>query len=253
MKGRIHSIESFGTVDGPGMRLVIFLQGCPMRCAYCHNPDSWAMEGGHPMTPEEILAQYEKNRPFYRGGGITATGGEPLMQLDFLTELFTLAKRKEIHTCIDTSGVTFNPKNSALLTKLERLMSLTDLVMLDIKHIDPAFHRDLTGHSNAHILQFAVWLEKQEKDFWVRHVVVPGLTDDDRSLYELGRFLGQFRHLKALDLLPYHSMGVPKYAQLGMTYPLAGTPDMDKEELVKKKQVILKGLQAGRARHISDS
>lgn len=243
MKGRIHSLESFGTVDGPGVRFVVFTQGCPMRCAYCHNPDTWAPDAGTEMEPEEIIEQYERNKSFYRGGGITVTGGEPLMQIDFLIDLFTLAKKREIHTCLDTSGITFNPDSAELRKKYDALMSLTDLVMLDIKHIDPEKHMDLTAQPNNNILAFVSYLNDKQVDMWIRHVVVPGITDDDKYLFELGYFIGQFNNLKALDVLPYHTMGEVKYKNLGLEYKLKGVPAMDKTKVVDKKQVILDGIK----------
>lgn len=247
MKGRIHSLESFGTVDGPGVRFVVFVQGCPMRCAYCHNPDTWPMTGGTLMEPAEIIEQYERNISFYKGGGITVTGGEPLMQLDFLIDLFTLAKEKEIHTCIDSSGIAFQRSNAPLLAKFDKLMALTDLVMLDIKHIDPEKHLSLTGQPNAGILDFCSYLNEKQVDMWIRHVVVPGLTDDDRYLEQLGYFIGQFHNLKALDVLPYHTMGEKKYESLGMSYKLHGVPPMNKDTAIEKKQVILDGIRKRRA------
>ncbi len=247
MQGRIHSLESFGTVDGPGTRFVVFVQGCPMRCAYCHNPDTWEMNGGTLMEPAYIIEQYERNSPFYaNGGGITVTGGEPLMQVDFLIDLFTLAKEKNIHTCIDTSGIAYNPNNAPLVEKLDRLMELTDLVMLDIKHIDPEKHQDLVKQPNENILKFAAYLDKQGVDMWIRHVVVPGYTDDEKYLFDLGYFIGQFSNLKALDVLPYHTMGENKYEKLGMEYRLKGVPAMDKGKLVEKKQAILDGIRKRR-------
>lgn len=248
MQGRIHSLESFGTVDGPGTRFVVFVQGCPMRCAYCHNPDTWEMSGGTMMEPSYIIEQYERNSAFYKnGGGLTVTGGEPLMQVDFLIELFTLAKEKDIHTCIDSSGIAFNPSNTAWIEKLDQLMTLTDLVMLDIKHIDPDKHRELTSQPNTHILEFAAYLNEKGIDMWIRHVVVPGITDDDKYLYDLGYFIGQFDNLKALDVLPYHTMGEDKYKKLGIPYKLAGVPAMDKDKVVEKKKVILEGIKKRRA------
>ena len=184
-KGRIHSLESFGTVDGPGTRFVVFLQGCPMRCAYCHNPDTQPMEGGTLMEPQEIVDQYLRNEPFYRsGGGLTVTGGEPLMQIDFLIDLFTLLKEHNVHTCIDTSGIVFKKNNDALIEKLDRLMAITDLVMLDIKHIDPEKHMWLCEQPNEGILDFAKYLEDRKVDLWIRHVVVPGITDNEEDLYK---------------------------------------------------------------------
>ncbi len=248
MQGRIHSLESFGTVDGPGTRFVVFVQGCPMRCAYCHNPDTWEINGGTLMEPSYIIEQYERNSPFYaNGGGITVTGGEPLMQVDFLIDLFTLAKGKNIHTCIDTSGIAYNPDNAPLLAKLDRLMELTDLVMLDIKHIDPEKHKALVKQPNENILKFAAYLDKKGVDMWIRHVVVPGYTDDDKYLFDLGYFIGQFSNLKALDVLPYHTMGENKYEKLNMEYPLKGVPAMDKGKLIDKKQAILDGIRKRRA------
>lgn len=248
MSGRIHSLESFGTVDGPGTRFVVFVQGCPMRCAYCHNPDTWAMTGGKIMEASEILEQYERNKAFYKnGGGLTVTGGEPLMQVDFLIELFTLAKEKGIHTCIDTSGIAYKPNNKAFIEKLDKLMPLTDLVMLDIKHIDPEKHKELTSQPNDGILAFAAYLNEKHVDMWIRHVVVPGITDDDKYLFDLGYFIGQFSNLKALDVLPYHDMAKPKYEKLGMDYKLKDVPPMDKKLVIEKKKVILDGIKKRRA------
>lgn len=247
MQGRIHSLESFGTVDGPGVRFVVFVQGCPMRCAYCHNPDTWEMNGGTLMEPSDIIAQYERNIGFYKGGGITVTGGEPLMQPDFLIDLFSQAKAKNIHTCLDTSGIAFNPDNAERLAKMDCLMEVTDLVMLDIKHIDPGKHRELTSQPNDRILQFAAYLNEKQIPMWIRHVVVPGITDDDHFLFELGYFIGQFSNLKALDVLPYHTMGENKYEKLGIPYKLAGIPAMEKSVAIEKKKVILDGIRKRRA------
>lgn len=248
MKGRIHSLESFGTVDGPGTRFVVFVQGCPMRCAYCHNPDTWEVNAGTLMEPTEIIEQYDRNAAFYQnGGGLTVTGGEPLLQVDFLIDLFTLAKEKGIHTCIDSSGIAFNRNNAPFLAKMDKLMTLTDLVMLDIKHIDPEKHKELTSQDNKNILDFAKYLDEKGVDMWIRHVVVPGITDDDKYLFELGYFIGQFKNLKALDVLPYHTMGVVKYEKLGMEYKLKGVPAMDKDTVITKKQVVMEGIKKRRA------
>ncbi|HOO27069.1 MAG TPA: pyruvate formate-lyase-activating protein, partial [Lachnospiraceae bacterium] len=226
MKGRIHSLESFGTVDGPGVRYVVFFQGCPMRCLYCHNPDTWTMTGGTEMEAAQIIEQYERNKSFYKNGGITATGGEPLMQIDFLTELFAEAKRRGIHTCLDTSGFPYNESDPVMMEKMDRLMEVTDLIMLDIKHIDPILHKKLTAQPNSNILAFAEYTAMKGTDLWIRHVVVPGFTDDDNYLFQLGYFIGGLTNLKALDVLPYHTMGKAKYKQLNFNYPLADTPPM---------------------------
>lgn len=161
MEGYIHSTESFGTVDGPGIRFVIFLQGCPMRCQYCHNPDTWAVNQGQKRSVESLLDEYDSYKEFMTNGGITCTGGEPLLQMDFVIELFEKAKQRGIHTCLDTSGVTFDADNSQILEQFKRLMKSTDLVMLDIKHIDPEEHKKLTGHSNKNILAFARFLRDE--------------------------------------------------------------------------------------------
>lgn len=246
MKGIIHSIETFGTVDGPGTRLVIFLKGCPMRCQYCHNPDTWDMQDGTEMTVDEIWEQYEANKSFYRHGGITVTGGEPLLQIDFVLELFKKAKENNVHTCIDTSGITYHPGESEYNTKLDTLMTYTDLVMLDIKHIDPVKHLRLTGQPNDGILAFAKYLSDKGIDIWIRHVVVPTVTDDKSDLFELGRFIGTLKTLKALDVLPYHTMGIVKYEKLGIDYPLRGIDAMTKEGAIEAKSHILEGIKEAR-------
>ena len=239
MNGFIHSTESFGTVDGPGVRFVIFLQGCPMRCQYCHNPDTWKMGIGSVRSAQSLINEYQRNAAFYTKGGITVTGGEALMQLDFLLELFALAREKGIHTCLDTSGITYHPNNASYTKKLDALMALTDLVMLDIKHIDPVAHKELTGHDNARILAFARYLAKKNVPVWIRHVVVPGITDDPGQLTRLGEFMGTLPNVTALDVLPYHIMGVTKYRELGIPYPLEGVEPATREQARKAKQIIL--------------
>ncbi len=240
MKGKIHSIESFGSVDGPGIRFVVFTKGCPMRCKYCHNPDTWSMEGADEMSIDEILEQYNKNKPFYRSGGITVSGGEPLMQIDFVTELFRRCKEEGIHTCLDTSGITFTPNNTE---KFDELVKYTDLVMLDIKHIDPNEHMELTSQKLDNILEFAKYLDEKDVDLWIRHVVVPGITDKEEYLHKLGLFIGSLENVKALDVLPYHTMGVNKYKALGMEYPLEGVAPMDKQKAAECKKIILQGIR----------
>ncbi len=243
MIGHIHSIESFGTVDGPGIRLVVFFKGCPMRCLYCHNPDTWEMKNGTDMTVEEILAEYEKGSGFYKNGGITATGGEPLMQMEFLTELFTKAQAKGIHTCLDTSGVMFSRDR---IKEFEELTDVCDLVMLDIKHIDDEKHKELTAHSNKNILDYLNFLAERRVEVWLRHVIVPGITLDDKYLAELGKYMGKYRNIKALDVLPYHSMAKPKYKELGMEYPLGDTPEATKEDAVRARSIIIENMKLTR-------
>ena len=243
MEGHIHSTESFGTVDGPGIRFVVFFQGCPMRCLYCHNPDTWTVGGGDQnlRSVESLLKEYDGIKEFLHDGGITATGGEPLLQMPFLTELFEAAKKKGIHTCLDSCGITFRQERRA---EFDRLMAATDLVMLDIKHIDDAEHQKLTGQSNKHILEFAEYLKEKNGPVWIRHVVVPTITLNDEYLYRLGYFIGGLDNLKALDVLPYHTMGEVKYQNLGIDYPLKGIPAATKEEAEHAKEVIFHGMKA---------
>lgn len=243
MKGVVHSTESFGTVDGPGIRYVVFLQGCPMRCRYCHNPDTWRFDAGTEKSSDEIINEFEHNRDFYKNGGITVTGGEPLCQIDFVTELFEKAKAKRIHTCIDTSGITFDANDDMCIAKFDRLMRVTDLIMLDIKHIDAEGHKVLTGHDNKNVLNFAKYLEQNNVPVWVRHVVVPGITDRADCLEKLGEFIGSLGNVRALDVLPYHTLGVSKYKELGISYPLDGVEPLPKELAVKAKEHILCGVR----------
>jgi len=242
MKGYIHSTESCGTVDGPGIRFVVFLQGCPMRCLYCHNPDTWQPNIGEQMEVEDILKQVKSKAEFYKKGGITCTGGEPLMQIDFVTELFEQCHKEGIHTCLDTSGITFN-ENPKYLEKLDRLLAVTDLVMLDIKHIDPKEHKKLTAQPNDMILKFAHYVDDKGIEIWIRHVVVPTITQNDEYLFKLGQFIATLKNLKALDVLPYHTMGIPKYENLGMEYPLKGIPPLEKEDAILARNTIIKGMK----------
>lgn len=247
MKGYIHSIETFGTVDGPGIRYVVFLQGCPMRCLYCHNPDTWNPENySQVKTPEEILSDYERYIPFLKNGGITVTGGEPMMQMDFVTELFREARKKGIHTCLDTSGILFHQDKPECLRKVEELLKYTCLVMLDIKHIDPKEHLVLTRQKNDNILRFAEYLSEKGVDTWIRHVVVPGITLNDDYLYKLGEFLATLTNIKALDVLPYHTMGEVKYEALGIPYPLKGRKAAAKGDAIHAKNMIMEGFTNAR-------
>ncbi len=249
--GYIHSLETFGTVDGPGVRFVVFFQGCPMRCQYCHNPDTWNPKDGQQMEAGEIIARFLRNASFYKTGGITATGGEPMLQLDFLTELFTMAKQHGIHTCLDTSGIMFpgeketdgaGPRKG--LEKIDALLDVTDLVMLDIKHIRPAEHEVLTGHSNRNILAFARYLEQKQKPVWIRHVVVPGITFDKEELTELGCFLKTLSNVEKLEVLPYHALGKVKYDNLGIDYVLKDTPQLTKEQAKEAERIIRSAMES---------
>ena len=239
MKGYIHSLETFGTVDGPGIRFVVFFQGCPMRCAYCHNPDTWEMGEGTLMEAGDIVEKVVRNIEFYADGGITATGGEPLMQMDFLIELFYLAKQKGIHTTLDTSGITFTDE---LKDKFDELMKVTDLVLLDIKHMDPKAHIELTGQKSDNVFAFAEYLKQIAKPVWIRHVVVPGITFNEEELTALGKYLKTLTNMEKLEVLPYHSMGKVKYDNLGMKYKLIDTPQLTKDEAKQAENMIQKAM-----------
>lgn len=234
--GNIHSIESCGTVDGPGLRFVVFTQGCPLRCQYCHNPDSWSFDENKKMSVDDILAEYDGVKEFCHGG-MTVTGGEPMAQMDFVTELFRRAREKDIHTALDTSGIYFNKDNT---TKVDELLKYTSLVLLDIKHIDDEEHKKLTGHSNKRILEFARYLSDKRIPMWVRHVVVPGITFNEKYLTQLGEFLATLKNIKALDVLPYHDMAIPKYENLGIEYPLKGVPPLTKVQAMEARNIIFK-------------
>lgn len=246
MNGKLHSIETFGTVDGPGIRLVVFVKGCPLRCQYCHNPDTWKMEGAKDTPVEEILALYEKNRPFYASGGITVTGGEPMLQLEFVTELFTACKARGIHTCLDTSAGCYRPEDPAYVERVKKLLAVTDLVLLDIKHIDSAEHRKLTGMPNEHILAFARLLDETQTAMYIRHVIVPGITLVDHWLYQLGEFIGTLKMVKRIEVLPYHDMAKPKYKELGIDYVLKDVVPPTREQVDAAKATIIRGVKATR-------
>lgn len=236
IKGNIHSIETCGTVDGPGIRFVIFMQGCPLRCQYCHNPDTWQTDTNKLITVDEIMQKYDGVKEFVQSGGITVTGGEPLLQIDFVTEFFKVAKAHGIHTALDTSGIIFNPENTENINKL---LKYTDLVLLDIKHIDDEEHKKLTGASNKNILAFAQYLSEKQIPVWIRHVVVKDITLNEKYLKELGKFVATLNNIKALDILPYHNMAIPKYESLGINYPLKNTPPTSKEEAINARNIIL--------------
>lgn len=247
MEGYVHSIETCGTVDGPGLRFVLFLQGCPLRCKYCHNPDTWKMNTGDLMSVDSIIDEFNKKKGFYKNGGITVTGGEPLMQTPFVTELFKRCKEEGIHTCLDTSGITYNEEHT---TDMDTLMQYVDLIMLDIKHIDDKEHIDLTGFSNDKVLKFAQYVDRSGVDLWVRHVVVPGITQNDDYLFKLGQFLGSLKTIKALDTLPYHVMGTSKYEQMNIPYPLEGVEPLEKEDAIKARTKILEGMKDTRKKNM---
>lgn len=239
MNGYIHSFESFGTVDGPGIRFIVFMQGCPLRCLYCHNPDTWPVAGGKVYSAEEVAANVMKYKNYYAGGGgVTLSGGEPLLQLPFVKELFTLLKARGIHTALDTSGITFNPTSEKTVREHAELLKVTDLVLLDIKHIEESEHKKLTSQSNANPLAFAKFLSEEGKDIWIRHVLVPGITDDDEYLNKLAAFIRTLKTVKKVEVLPYHTMGEVKYRNLGMPYPLEGVQPPTKERVQNAKKIL---------------
>ena len=218
-----------------------------MRCLYCHNPDTWDPKGGTLTSVEERLAQYDIMKHFYTKGGITVSGGEPLMQIRFVTELFTEAKKRGIHTCLDTSGITFQPENKKRMNLFDQYISVTDLVMLDIKHIDPEGHRKLTGQPLEPILAFARYLDEHNIPVWIRHVVVPCITFDQTELYRLGQFIASLNNVKALDVLPYHDMGKTMFEKLGIDYVLKDTPPLEKSQALAARQMILSAIRKTRA------
>lgn len=240
MKGLIHSIETFGSVDGPGIRFVIFTQGCAMRCRYCHNVDTWDPSAGNRVTADELLDQAERYRAYWGPeGGITVSGGEPLLQIDFLLELFQKAKARGIHTCIDTSGQPFT-RREPFFSKFQTLMEHTDLLLMDVKHIDPARHIRLTGKPNDNIRDCFRYLSETGKPVWVRQVLAPGWTDSDEYLARTRAFLETLNNVQKIEVLPYHSLGAYKWEQLGLTYPMKGVePPAAKQ--TERAQRILRG------------
>lgn len=240
IKGLIHSTESFGAADGPGVRYIIFMQGCRMRCRYCHNPDTWSMEGDNTtvsMSPEEVLEKALRYKSYWKDkGGITVSGGEPLLQIDFLLELFRLAKAEGVNTCIDTAGNPFT-REEPFFSKFQELMKFTDLLLLDIKEIDPERHRNITGFGNENILDMAQYLSEIGKPVWIRHVLVPGLSDFDEDLDRLGGFIRTLGNVQRVEVLPYHTLGKFKWENLGIKYTLPDTfpPSAERVDNAQKK------------------
>ena len=211
MIGHIHSTESFGAADGPGVRFIVFMQGCHMRCRYCHNPDTWKMDGGDEVTADEILKRALRFKPYWgKDGGITISGGEPLLQIDFVIELFKKAKELGINTCIDTAGNPFT-KEEPFFSKFEELMKYTDLLLLDLKEINPTRHKDLTGFDNSNIIEMAKYLSEINKPVWIRHVLVPEHSDFDEDLDALGDFIDTLSNVDRVEILPYHTLGKFKW------------------------------------------
>lgn len=238
MKGRIHSFETFGSVDGPGVRFVVFMQGCRMRCRYCHNPDTWKINAGEEFDSAQVVRKALRYRSYWgRDGGVTVSGGEALLQIGFLTELFRMLKSEGVNTCLDTAAGPFRDDRE-YLEIFDELMRYTDLVMLDIKQIDNAAHKALTGIENTAILKCAQHLSTIGKDMWIRHVLVPGVTDDEQQLRQLREFIDTLDTVKKVEVLPYHSMGMFKWDNLGIPYTLKGVDSPDEESLARVRQIL---------------
>ncbi|MER0284017.1 pyruvate formate-lyase-activating protein [Clostridioides difficile] len=235
IKGKIHSIETFGTVDGPGIRYILFFQGCPLRCKYCHNRDTWDTKSGKEYTVDEIITDALKYTSFmkFSGGGITASGGESTLQPEFLSELFKKAKENDIHTCLDTSGFVD-------IKTIDPILDNTDLVLLDLKHMVEEKSIDLTGVGMDKALKLARHLDSRNIPVWMRHVLVPGITDDTNNLEKLGQFVATLKNVERFELLPYHSMGIHKWENLGIDYELKDVPDASKEDIKKASEIISK-------------
>lgn len=238
IRGAIHSTESFGSVDGPGIRFLIFLKGCNMRCRYCHNPDTWNLCSSDLRTADELLDQAERYRSYWgEDGGITVSGGEPLLQIDFLLDLFQKAKTRGIHTVLDTAGQPFT-RSEPFFSKFRALMEHTDLLLMDLKHINPTEHKKLTGQSNDNILDMFRYLSEIRKPVWIRYVLVPGITDDDHYLRRAGAFITSLSNVKKIDVLPYHSMGEYKWKALGIPYSLTGVKPPTAESVERAGRIL---------------
>lgn len=232
--GVVHSFETFTTVDGPGIRFILFLSNCPLRCKYCHNPDTWACKGKE-YSVDDIVNEILKYKNYYKNGGVTISGGEPLLQIDFVIEIFKKLKKYNMHTAIDTSGSTFNENQIA---KFDELNKYTDLYLLDIKEIDEKKHIELTGKSNKNILEFAQYLSKNNKKVWIRHVIVPTINLDKEDLIKTKEFIDTLNNVERVDVLPYHTLGVHKYKDLGLKYSLEGVRTPTSEEIKFAKEIL---------------
>lgn len=229
--GRIHSFQSMGAVDGPGLRYVVFFQGCPLRCAFCHNPDTWEMTGGAEYTVEQVLERVLRCRGYLKKGGVTATGGEPLAQGEFVEELFRQLRREGIHTALDTSG-------AVPLDRAERVLEQTDLVLADLKFTTEEEYRRYTGDSLSHTLEFLELCRKKGIPLWIRHVVIPGLTDTEENIQKLGKLLEPYPNVERVELLPFRTLCLEKYRTLGIPFPLEGTPEMDLNQIRELEKLL---------------
>ena len=240
IQGNVHLIESFGSVDGPGIRFIIFLKGCPLRCRFCHNPDTWALPKGEMRTADDLIEQALRYKTYWgKKGGITISGGEPLVQIDFLIELCKKAKEKGIHVTIDTSGQLFT-RQGAFFDKFNELMKYVDLLLFDIKHIDNEKHKWLTGKSNESILDCARYLSEINKPVWIRHVLVPGVNDSDEYLIRLRQFIDTLHNVEKVEILPYHTLGIFKWEELGIEYGLKDVEPPTPESVAHAKEILIK-------------
>ena len=236
--GTIHSTENFGTVDGPGVRFIVFTQGCRMRCQFCHNPDTWKIGGGKERSTDDILAEALRYKTYWgKDGGITVSGGEPLLQMEFLIDLFKKAKAAGVHTTLDSCGKPFT-REEPFFSQFEELMKYTDLILFDIKHIDDEQHKVLTSLGNSNILEMAKYLSEINQPVWIRHVLVPQRTDYDEYLIRLSDFIKTLNNVKKVEVLPYHTMGLYKYQEMGIPYPLEGIETPSTERVNNAKKII---------------
>lgn len=233
LKAKVHSIETFGTVDGPGIRYIIFFQGCPLRCKYCHNRDTWDKNCGKEYTVDELINDIVKYNSYmqFSGGGITASGGEATLQAEFITELFARCREIGIHTCLDTSGF-------VNIKKIDRLLDYTDLVLLDIKHIDNEKCKQLTGAGNKKTLELAHHLNKRNIPVWIRQVLIPGITDDEEDLKSLGQFISTLNNVDRVELLPYHGMGIHKWQSMGLEYELKDIKEPTTKDIKRASKIL---------------
>lgn len=236
--GRVHSLETFGLVDGPGVRFVIFLQGCHMRCKYCHNPETWSTAGGEEWTAEALFQRAYRYKNYWKKqGGITISGGEPLLQIEFVTEIFRLAKEKNVNTALDTSGNPF-AMTPEYMEKFDELMKYTDLFLLDLKEMDEEKHRELTAQGNDNIIAMARYLSDHGKALWIRHVLVPGITDEEDGLLAIKKLLDELKTVERVEVLPYHTLGTFKWEKLNRPYPLEGVRTPTAEEKERAEELL---------------
>lgn len=230
---KIHSIDTFGTVDGPGVRFIVFMQGCHLQCKYCHNRDTWDINSGEYISLDDLLKNIEKYKPYITpNGGVTVSGGEPLLQPHFLISLFKELKKRKIHTAIDTSGMV------ELTDTIKEVLSLTDLVLLDIKHIDSKKCKDLVGFENTRELKFAKYLSDNNISIWIRQVLVPGYTDDENDLLKLKDFIKSLKSVERVEILPYHNLGEYKWKELNLEYALKDVRQANIDDVNRARKIL---------------